>query len=483
MKEKECIPYAPALTESMRSLGYSFKSAIADLLDNSVSADAKHISIYTEPSANPWLVIFDDGHGMSNSELYEAMRYGSDPAKERNAKDLGRFGLGMKSASLSQCRRFTVVSKKDRQISSYSWDLDYVMEKGKWALKEYDNNEIRQYPKISLIDEVETGTYIILEDFDRIREAAADNQTSFDRHLSEMQDHISLVFHRFINDGLEITFNDKKIEERNPFLSESNATQKKKEVSINIDGQKIKMKVFILPHKSKLKEKDIIMLGGEERLREEQGFYVYRNKRLIIWGTWFRLEHKDELNKLARVRVDIPNTLDYMWNIDVKKSTATLPDKIKKNMYGAIVESVSVSRKVHKYRGRKVKDPDDDIKNIWEKVKLRDGYEYVINREIPQITLLKNTLTEEQIRSFDSLLSTIEKSFPTYSIYVDEASGKIEENTPEETELWNLLEEQMDFVRKSGMDEKTWYEVFMKTEPFCHNNVVIEKIKGIIDSL
>lgn len=484
MKEKECVPFAPSLTESMRSIGYSFKSAIADLLDNSISAGAKHIRLFTEPSSDPWLIIFDDGCGMTDEELYEAMRYGSsDPTKERDPNDLGRFGLGMKSASLSQCRRFTVVSKKNGKISGYSWDLDYVIEKGKWALKQFDEDEISRFPRIDMIDHVNHGTYIILEDFDRIKEGASNYQASFDRCISEMQDHISLVFHRFINDGLSFEFNGAKIEGRDPFLSESNATQKKKEVSINIDGKQVKMKVFILPHRTKLTEKDIIKLGGEDRLREDQGFYVYRNKRLIIWGTWFRLEHKDELNKLARVRVDIPNTLDYMWNIDVKKSTATLPDKIKKNMYGAIVESVSVSRNVHQYRGRKVKEDDDGIANVWEKIKLREGYEYVINRELPQIKLLQSMLNDDQAKTFSNVLTTIEKAFPTYSIYVDEAAGKIEDNSQEDDELWKLLEEQMKMVRQMGMPEKQWYETFMNSEPFNRSEKTVQRIKEVISRL
>ena len=106
MFDKECVPFAPALIESMRSLGYSFSSAVADLLDNSISAKANTIHIISEPSIDPFMIIFDDGCGMTNSELYEAMRYGSsNPLETRSEDDLGRFGLGLKSASLSQCRK------------------------------------------------------------------------------------------------------------------------------------------------------------------------------------------------------------------------------------------------------------------------------------------------------------------------------------------------------------------------------------------
>lgn len=129
MFEQECVPFAPSLIESMRSLGYSFPSAIADLLDNSISAKARNIDIISTPEIEPSVIILDDGNGMTEHELCEAMRYGSsNPLDTRREDDLGRFGLGMKSASLSQCRKLIVVSKKEGKISAYSWDLDYVID-------------------------------------------------------------------------------------------------------------------------------------------------------------------------------------------------------------------------------------------------------------------------------------------------------------------------------------------------------------------
>ena len=135
MFERECVPYAPALIDSMRFMGYSFPSAIADLIDNSISAKASHIAIVSEPSTDPVLSILDNGFGMSKETLYEAMRYGSQgPSMERSKDDLGRFGLGMKAASLSQCRKLIVASKQDGNLNAYSWDLDFVIERNSWAV-------------------------------------------------------------------------------------------------------------------------------------------------------------------------------------------------------------------------------------------------------------------------------------------------------------------------------------------------------------
>lgn len=481
MFEQECVPFAPSLIESMRSLGYSFPSAIADLLDNSISARAKKITIVAEPNLNPSLVIFDDGCGMNQNELYEAMRYGSsNPLEERKEDDLGRFGLGLKSASLSQCRKLVVISKKEGQVCGYSWDLDYVMEKQSWMLKGFSDEEIYKYPHSELLNDVEHGTYIYLSEFDRIREGTGNISETFNKCLDDMINHLALVFHRYIDEGLKIVVNGVEIESRDPFLLNHSATQRKRESSFHINGEKIVLRPYILPHLSKLSQDDLDKVGGKDRLRSDQGFYVYRNKRLIIWGTWFRLERKDELNKLARVMVDIPNSLDYMWSIDIKKSTATLPDIIRKNMYNAVYESVLSSELVHTYRGRKEKKKDD-IDYIWERVKVRDGYKYVINRQIPQLKMLEETLDDKQIKMLERIIATLEESFPVSALYVDAAKGNIEEKKQDDSEvvdyLWNELQVQMEYVKNNNLHLLEYYNMFMKVEPYCNYKEITQRIQ------
>jgi hypothetical protein len=484
MFEQECVPFAPSLIESMRSLGYSFPSAIADLLDNSITAKASKIDIISEPSSDPSLIIFDNGCGMTKDKLYEAMRYGSsNPLETRNEDDLGRFGLGLKSASLSQCRKLVVISKKDNQINGYSWDLDYVIETKAWMLKGFSDDELDAYPYIELLDSVEHGTYIYLSEFDRIKEGTSNISETFNKHLDDMINHLALVFHRFIDEGLEIDVNGVKIESRDPFLSYHSATQRKRESAFYINNEKITLKPYILPHLSKLNQRDLDKVGGKGKLRSDQGFYVYRNKRLIIWGTWFRLERKDELNKLARVMVDIPNSLDYMWAIDVKKSTATLPDIIRRNMYNAVYESVSSSEAVHTYRGRKEKKKKD-IDYIWERLKVRDGYEYVINREIPQLKMLEETLDEKQVKMLESVISTLETSFPVNALYVDAAKGNIEEKKPKDAEkineLWEELEVQIEFIKNKNLNIVEYCKMFLNVEPYCNYEEIKQKIQGEI---
>ena len=480
MFEQECVPFAPSLIESMRSLGYSFPAAIADLLDNSISAKARNIDIISTPGMEPSLFILDDGNGMTENELCEAMRYGSsNPLETRREDDLGRFGLGMKAASLSQCRKLIVVSKKEGKVSAYSWDLDYVIDSESWMLMGFTEEEMLQFPHIDQLLEKEHGTYIYLSEFDRIKEGTGNLSETFNKCLDDMSNHLALVFHRFIDEGLIIRVNQLELEARDPFLSYHRATQRKRESSFRINNEKITLKPFILPHLSKLSQDDLDKVGGKDRLRSEQGFYVYRNKRLIIWGTWFRLERKDELNKLARVMVDIPNSLDYMWSIDIKKSAATLPDIIKKNMYNAVYESVLCSEAVHTYRGRKEKK-DKDIEYVWERVKVRDGYEYQINRKIPQLELLESTLDESQLRLLSSVINTIEAAFPVSALYVDAAKGNVEDKKIEPGDdfekVWDDLQTQMAYVRAQGLSERLYYQAFLKVEPYCN----VEEIKNRI---
>lgn len=487
MFEQECVPFAPSLIESMRSLGYSFPSAIADLLDNSISAKARNIDIISTPDIEPSLIILDDGKGMTEHELCEAMRYGSNnPLETRREDDLGRFGLGMKAASLSQCRKLIVVSKKEGKISAYSWDLDYVIDSESWMLMGFTEEEMLQFPHIDQLLEKEHGTYIYLSEFDRIKEGTGNLSETFNRCLDDMINHLALVFHRFIDEGLIIRINQLELEARDPFLSYHRATQRKRESSFRINNEKITLKPFILPHLSKLSQDDLDKVGGKDRLRSEQGFYVYRNKRLIIWGTWFRLERKDELNKLARVMVDIPNSLDYMWSIDIKKSAATLPDIIKKNMYNAVYESVLCSEAVHTYRGRKEKK-DKDIEYVWERVKVRDGYEYQINRKIPQLELLQSTLDESQLRLLGSVINTIEAAFPVSALYVDAAKGNVEDKKiepgDEVEKIWDDLQTQMAYVRAQGLSERLYYQAFLKVEPYCNVEEIKNRIRRELEKL
>lgn len=467
MKVKQSTPYAPLLIESMRSLGYSFDTAIADLIDNSVSAKAKNIDILLDPSDDPQLIIFDDGLGMDASTLEEALRFGSrGPNEVRNEHDLGRFGLGLKSASLSQCRRLIVASKTNGNICCFSWDLDEVQRTNDWSVLEYSFEEITQLPSIDLFDDVESGTYVLLQNFDRISASSHDVKKTLDSLLEAAEDHLSLVFHRIISeDDVNIRINGRAIVPKDPFLEDHKSTQRLREQTLHIDGETISLQPYILPHRNKLSHDDLRRVGGADDLRTNQGFYIYRCKRLILWGTWFRLLGKDELNKLARVKVDIPNSLDEIWSIDVKKSTANLPDKIRKNLYGSIKESVFGSKKVIEHRGKLHRD--EDTHYIWQRLTDRDGaVAYTINRELPQVQLIYNKLDQEAQRTFEALLQTIEQNFPASRVYLDVASGEISQPTEDIEKMKQDIEVQLAQAGSIGLSRGELLNILLNTEPY-----------------
>lgn len=174
MQEKIVMPYAPILAESTRSIGYSFEAAVADIIDNSISASATEVRICFSSRDPQWLCIEDNGWGMTPVELENAMRYGSQSSTDvRRKDDLGRFGLGLKMASLSQCRKVTVMTKKDDVTCAACWDLDYIIQQKNWSLQFYSEEELEDMPGYLYLKLKDSGTVVTWERFDRLKQGAA----------------------------------------------------------------------------------------------------------------------------------------------------------------------------------------------------------------------------------------------------------------------------------------------------------------------
>lgn len=421
MKSKIIVPYAPVLVESTRSIGYSFETAVADIIDNSISAGAADIRVCFMSKDPQWLCIEDDGCGMTESELETAMRYGShSPSDTRSKDDLGRFGLGLKTASLSQCREVTVMSKRDGKITTACWDLDYIIQTGEWSLQTWSDEEVKNLPGYLFLKAHESGTVVLWQKFDRIQQESVNVQQTFDEKIELARKHIALVFHRFLNgegvgNRISITFNGDSVTGADPFLARHPATQPMTEQLLRINGEEIRVKPYILPFASKLSAMDIRSIGGTDDLRQQQGFYIYRNRRLIIWGTWFRLIRQNELGKLARVRVDIPNSLDSIWEIDIKKSTASLPSFIKKSLADIVRNAVGRSERVYRYRGRNIQT--DTLTHIWEPFDERGAFRYRINREVSIYKMLEDHMDEGGLSLLDAFVKMLEDSFPYADVY------------------------------------------------------------------
>jgi len=390
-------PFAPVLLESMRAIGYSFQSALADIIDNSISAGAKIVDIRFSPYGEPYVAIIDDGHGIRPQDFVAAMRHGSaDPRAQRARSDLGRFGLGLKTASLSQCRRLTVVTRVNNTLTAKRWDLDVIGQREDWILLGLTQEAIRLLPHIGELEQSGTGTMILWQSFDRLSAGELSIESALGQRMDAARDHLALVFHRFLSPEkpyppVRIVLNGNPVAALDPFLSSHRSTQALPEEQILIEGESVKIAPFILPHISKLSIADLAIAGGEEGLRRNQGFYVYRNRRLITWGSWFRLIRQEEITKLARVRVDIPNTLDHLWTIDVRKSNAYPPQPVRDRLKTVVSRIAEGSRRVYTFRGRKA--TNDDVLHAWERLVTRGGVEYVINREHPLKLLRRLRMT------------------------------------------------------------------------------------------
>lgn len=269
------LPKASSLIESLRDIGYSFESAIADIIDNSITAKAKNVKIYFDfYNQNLTLAIIDDGEGMGEEELIEAMRPGSkNPLDDRDENDLGRFGLGLKTASFSQCRKLTVVSSVNTNKVSTQWDLDYVAKTEDWSLKILDDSEIKNIYKVDLLSD--NGTLVLWQDTDRIIDNTVSSITedAIYEKMSLVQKHLELVFHRYLKgkNKINIFINDEQLQPFDPFHSVHPATQELSEETIQIEESKIFIKPYILPHYSIISVQEYDYYAGEGGYLKKEG--------------------------------------------------------------------------------------------------------------------------------------------------------------------------------------------------------------------
>lgn len=478
-------PLAPVLLESMRAIGYSFESALADIIDNSISASANTIKVRFLPYDDPYVAILDNGCGMSPEELVLAMRHGSrDPRLHRSSSDLGRFGLGLKTASLSQCRRLTVVSKKNDIVSARRWDLDLVEARQDWILTGLTPEELGGLPHVKDLREMDRGTLVVWQGFDRLAAGESSIETALGERIDRAREHLSLVFHRFLSpevkgtSGLSISINDNHLIAQDPFLTAHKSTQPLPEETFTVEGHRVTVAPFILPHISRLSTESLKAAGGEDGLRRNQGFYVYRNRRLINWGSWFRLIRQEEMTKLARVRVDVPNVLDHLWTLDVKKSAAFPPEAVRNNLKVTVDRISEGSRRVYTFRGRKANS--DDIVHLWDRNVVRGGVAYGINREHPIVAALESVMPDNSLPLLQKFMQTVEKTFPFDALYADMASERRpdagESSTKTSEELYDLAVRLLDVIGTNAETAARFLKSLASIEPFSRHPEQTEKL-------
>jgi len=477
------IPEASSMIETFRAIGYNIETAVADIIDNSISANAKNIWInFDWKGADTWLSIKDDGIGMNNEELIQAMRPGSkNPLADRNSKDLGRFGLGLKTASFSQARQLTVLSKKQDNSSVYwTWDLDYVNQTGNWDLLKYLPDNFGE----NALANLSSGTLVIWNDIDRVvKHFKQNDNTALDKFLFIMEQakkHLAMVFHRFIESKkIKIFFQDNEINPWNPFLPGEQATQSFSEEQLH--NGKVFIKGFVLPHKSKMDEATYKYAEGTKGWNEHQGFYIYRNERLLLAGDWLGLFRKEEHYKLIRIQIDLPNSLDADWQIDIKKSVARPPliykDQIKN--YATKVRSQGVE--VYRHRGKTIKQTNGQkFVPLWTDHKRGDKWFYKINREHPLLDIARLEAQTEPEKAIEMLIRFIEENIPSKSIYIKEAEEPEQQGKPfegiDQEPIRKTMQTMFDSLISKGKTADEAKAIIINIDPFNHFTHFLEFI-------
>lgn len=386
---EETPPKAGVMINTFRAFGYDLRTAIADIVDNSISAGARNVWIdYNWEGADYFIRIRDDGHGMSLPELTQAMTPGSkDPNDERDSKDLGRFGLGLKTASFSQCKQLTVITKRrDHGLIHRCWDLDHVNATGKWSLLDYN-------PDPASAEMIAGhGTVVLWRKLDRLIKARLDlnemARIAYFEELKQVDKHLSLVFHRYMERGeLILYMGGNKLVPWDPFMKGRPGVQIPAEEVL--DEGRIVVKCYTMPHITHIPPAERTGARTNE-WPDLQGFYVYRNNRLLLYGDWLGTGARTEPTKNARIMVDLPNSLDHEWQIDIKKSTARPPANVRRHLKRLADLTRNTSIKIHKFRGNKIllqhNASSVTYDALWKALEDREGnFNYSVNEEHPLV--------------------------------------------------------------------------------------------------
>ena len=373
---------------------------------------------------------------MSEAALRDAMRLGSrSPLEERDPEDLGRFGLGLKTASLSQCRRLTVASKPaDGSRSVRRWDLNYLQQRDVQGWRLLKDPSPGSAQLLGDLDDLEHGTLVLWEVLDRLVGKARVDDEKVHKHflqlIADVEMDLAMVFHRYLGSTrsrLRIIINEQELDAWDPFVERHSATQQTPEENVPFPGHQdvVRVRGYVLPHKDRLGDDEHRKASGPRGWNAQQGFYLYRNRRLIVPGSWLGLGGsrpwtKEEHYKLARIRIDIPNSMDHLWQLDVKKSSARVPLPARDRLTGLAQTVRRDARKVFahrgKYRRRKTREEYD---RPW-KVGHRSGARvYRINRDHPVISALLQSVGTEASRHLEAAFRIIEETVPVEQIWLD----------------------------------------------------------------
>ncbi|MEI7608432.1 MAG: ATP-binding protein [Rhodospirillaceae bacterium] len=469
------------MIEALRGLGYSTATALADVIDNCIAARATSVNVeFHWDGAESRITILDDGCGMDERELDGAMRLGErSPLDRRASHDLGRFGLGMKTASFSQCRCLTVSSRRNGVTSCLRWDIDVLansVDNG-WHLLEGPTLGSEEY--LAPVSSFVSGTIVLWERLDRIVTAGFGEQDFLDL-IDGVEQHLAMVFHRFLDGShpkLKLSINRRPVRPWDPFLLTHSATWTSPVERIGAAPKVILIQCHVLPHKDHLDASTASSAGGPDGWTAQQGFYVYRNSRLLVAGSWLGLGQgrswtKEEAHRLARIRLDLPNTLDDEWKIDIRKSSAKPPASLRARLMRLAEDTRRRARDVFALRGQVTRTAGGSgtVVQAWRPERFQGGMRYRIDVSHPAVKAVLDEVGSltPQVKA---MLRVLEETVPVQRIWLDTTENhetprvNFAEQPPGEVlEVIKVM--YRSFVGRKGMSPSLAREQLLRTEPF-----------------
>ncbi|MBG6204672.1 hypothetical protein IWQ48_005841 [Labrenzia sp. EL_13] len=486
------------MLESLRGIGYSPPAAIADLIDNSIAAGATRVRVDFEWRGPASIVrISDNGHGMDRKTLVEAMRpAGRHPFEPREPADLGRFGLGLKTASLSQGSLLAVASRVENSgIEARYWDLEHVADVDAWQLLRGMPAEIAA--DADCLSDRPHGTVVVIARLDRLlgRELTDDStdRQRFYTLAQTVERHLSMTFHRYLEGPvprLIITFNGDDEAQRvipwDPFISQHKATAPTPVETIRHSGGTVEVQGFVLPHRDRMSSAEFGKAEGPAGWQAHEGFFVYRAERLLVAGGWLGLGPgrgwaQNGIHRLARIRLDLPTSGDLDWKVDIRKSIAVPPPSLRKRLQ-ALAENVRRdAREIFAQRaGAGKRKQREQLVLAWTPVHTSRGVSYRVDRAHPSVRHALDAVGGKR-QIVEEMLAVIEATVPVQRIWID-VSEAADSTAPkagptmstEETAALTSLYRHMRTELKLGADEAR--ARLMVLEPFSSYPEVIRKL-------
>jgi len=426
---EDASPNPEYLIKSIAEQGYSLETSLADLMDNSISAKGDKIEVLIDIESEPFrLFLADNGQGMTEYELSHNMQFpSSSPDKNRLNSDLGRFGLGMKTASFSQTRKFTVLSKKksDKKYHGRTWDVDFLKTNG-WKIIINSESEVEnliyQYNNLSKeyfngFEDYEPNTIVIWDGLYKFENYLKEKnrKDALKREITEVTaDYLALVFHRFMerkNNPLQIRINNKIVNPFNPFPEEEKDFRQIEPKQSAFSADVIKIEGFVLPSRA-ITESSKGLTKWTTRYRglmDMEGLYIYRADRIILFGGWNGIVKKAPRLQLARLRVEVGNSVDHLLHLNVAKSQIVVPHELRSAFEGYIqelkieAEREYYNRGIRKFSGVK----SQNHIQLFERSSSNKGSVLEVNDNFPLLKNLKNSLDKEQNSKLNLFLRMI----------------------------------------------------------------------------